>query len=76
MYTLDLFPSNVIPYPIIIFVCAEIEAFYENTRQLLDGEAAVFDAVRCRPSLDLAKPKSGQGCDGIDNDCDRLVDQW
>jgi hypothetical protein len=60
-------------YCIIIFA----EAIYENSRQLLDGSAVIYDAVRCRLSpLPSEGPKWGHGCDSVDNDCDRLVDTW
>jgi hypothetical protein len=52
---------------------AEIEAIYENTRQMLDGSASIYDEVVCRCS---EKPRRGAGCDSIDNDCDQAVDEW
>jgi hypothetical protein len=62
------FPPHVLPQ--------FAEANYENSRQLLDGSAAVFDAVRCRISpIDTEGPKWGHGCDSVDNNCDRFVDE-
>jgi hypothetical protein len=52
---------------------AEIEAIYENTRQMLDGSASIYDEVVCRCS---ETPRRGAGCDSIDNDCDQVVDEW
>ena len=53
---------------------AEIEALYENSRQMLDGSAAIYDEVvcRCAESYTLR----GQGCDGKDNNCDQSIDDW
>ncbi|KAL3913879.1 MAG: hypothetical protein SGILL_006319, partial [Bacillariaceae sp.] len=52
---------------------AEVEAIYENTLQLLDGSAAIYDEVVCR--CVEQKDLRGQGCDSIDNDCDDSVDE-
>lgn len=52
---------------------AEVEATYENTRQLLDGSAAIYDEVVCRCVENLLR---GHGCDSVDNDCDNSVDEW
>lgn len=50
---------------------AELEAAYENTRQLLDGSAATYDQVVCRCA---EGNKRRQGCDSRDNDCNQIVD--
>lgn len=51
---------------------AEIEATFENSRQMLDGSAAIYDEVVCRCSESYTL--RGQGCDGKDNNCDQIVD--
>jgi hypothetical protein len=51
---------------------AEIEAAYEHTRNLLDKSCAIFDQAVCRCVQEVAP---GQGCDGIDSDCDDEVDE-
>ncbi|EJK59259.1 hypothetical protein THAOC_20547, partial [Thalassiosira oceanica] len=51
---------------------AEIEATYENSRQMLDGSSAIYDEVVCRCSESYTL--RGQGCDGKDNNCDQIVD--
>ena len=53
---------------------AEIEATYENTLQMLDGSAAIYDEVVCRCKEDYTL--RGQGCDGRDNNCDQIIDDW
>lgn len=41
------------------YVGAEIEALYENTRQLLNASAAIYDEVACRCIPDLeTRPQS------------------
>jgi hypothetical protein len=40
--------------------------------QLLDGSASIYDEVVCRCTKE---PRRGQGCDSIDNDCDKSVDE-
>jgi hypothetical protein len=50
---------------------AEIEAIYDNTRQLLDGSAAIYDEVVCRC---VEEPLRGYGCDSADNNCNQFVD--
>ena len=50
---------------------AELEAAYENTRQLLDGSAAIYDQTVCRC---VEGSRRRQGCDSRDNDCDQIVD--
>ena len=44
---------------------AEIEAAYENT-------VCILDAVTCRP---VAAQRKGHGCNGNDDDCDKMVDE-
>jgi hypothetical protein len=51
---------------------AEIEAAYEHTRNLLDKSCAIFDQAVCRCVQNISP---GQGCDGIDSDCDDEVDE-
>jgi hypothetical protein len=66
---------------------AEIEAIYENTRQLLDGSAAIYDEVVCRcvenmttvsdTDLTITSPvRRGMGCNGQDDNCDQSIDDW
>jgi hypothetical protein len=66
---------------------AEIEAIYENTRQLLDGSAAIYDEVVCRcvknmttistTNLTITSPvRRGMGCNGQDDNCDQSIDDW
>ena len=55
---------------------AEIEAWYENTRQLYKSSAAIYDEVVCRCAEDIdTRPRRGYGCDSIDNDCDNDIDE-
>ena len=51
---------------------AELEAVYENTKTMLDAQAAIYDEVVCRCA---EEPRRGHGCDGVDNDCDKTVDE-
>jgi hypothetical protein len=53
---------------------AEIEALYENNKQLLRASAAIYDEVVCRCVDDFSRPRKGYGCDSIDNNCDDVVD--
>jgi hypothetical protein len=39
---------------------------------LLDGSASIYDEVVCRCTKE---PRRGQGCDSIDNNCDKTVDE-
>jgi hypothetical protein len=50
---------------------AEIEAAYEHTGNLLHKQCAIFDQAVCRC---VEEPKTGQGCDGVDSNCNDLVD--
>jgi hypothetical protein len=50
---------------------AEIEAAYEHTGNLLHKQCATFDQAVCRCVEDA---KAGQGCDGLDSNCNDLVD--
>lgn len=51
---------------------AETRGVYGNTRNLLDKQCAVFDQAVCRPVKQLG---IGSGCDGIDSNCNKLVDE-
>jgi hypothetical protein len=41
---------------------------------LLNGSASIYDEVVCR-CVNPDEPRRGQGCDSIDNDCDKTVDE-
>jgi len=51
---------------------AETRGVYGNTRNLLDKQCAMFDQAVCRPVTQLG---IGSGCDGIDSNCNKLVDE-
>jgi hypothetical protein len=55
---------------------AEVEAAYEHSRNLLEKSCAIFDAAVCRCQDDTNPAgKYGKGCDGLDSDCDDVIDK-
>jgi hypothetical protein len=57
---------------------AEVEAAYEHSRNLLEKSCAVYDASVCRCQVgddDDPAGTYGQGCDGLDSDCDDVIDE-
>lgn len=54
---------------------AEIEAGYENTKNLLQKQCAIYDQAVCRCVKDEHLESYGIGCDGKDSNCNDFVDE-
>jgi hypothetical protein len=51
---------------------AEVEASYEHSKNLIDKQCAIFDQAVCRCATQLGR---GSGCDGVDSNCNNLIDE-
>jgi hypothetical protein len=55
---------------------AEVEAAYEIGRNILQKSCAIYDAAVCRcQDEDNPAGTFGKGCDGLDSDCDDVIDE-